>query len=78
MDAQPVSLADLVSPGRWAEFHGLSLSQTYLLIRSGRLRPLNISTGRRATYRLTLDQLPEQPEGLPLERSEAHARGSAS
>ena len=61
MAASPVSISDLATPAEWARHHGLSTTTAYRLIQAGRLEVLNISPGRRATYRLPLGQLPEQP-----------------
>ena len=59
--AAQASIAELATPLEWSRFHGVSISSTYRLIRSGRLDALNISGGERATWRLPIEALPTQP-----------------
>ena len=80
MDARPVSLSDMVSPSEWAHFHGMSISQTYQLIRAERLDALNISAGDgRPTYVLRLRELPKQPDrSRDASASAPHAGGQSA
>ena len=72
MAAQPVSISDLATPAEWARHHGLSLTTTYRLLLNGRLRHVNVSSGaKRATYRIRLEELPEQPPSGPWDTSAA-------
>ena len=82
LDTGPASLADWVTPSRWAAHHGFSIGRTYELIRSGRLDALNVSAGPgRATYMLDLWTLPKQPDSRTRTESSSnasHAAGPAS
>ena len=64
MNGEPESISDLATPAEYAEFHGLSLANTYRLIAAKRLRAVNTSAGVRATWRLPLEQFPEPEPGL--------------
>ena len=64
------SLRELVSPGEWASVYGVQVATVYRLIQTGRMRAVNVSSGaRRPTYRLDLEQVPEQPDGCSWDSS---------
>ena len=57
----------LVPPREWADFHHVHVATAYRLLASGRLPYINVAAGtKKPTYRIRLDQAPEQPGATPL------------